>query len=269
MTMSPNRSDATRGSKASKVNWFSTYHVHHRLAASFRQGRVLLLGDACHIHSPAGGQGMNTGIGDASNLGWKLAAVLQGRAAPPLLESFPQERITTANRIVRSTDRIFSFQVSPSWVMRAARRWFTPMIPALMRIGSIGRFVFRTTSQVAFQYRDSPISTGSAGRIHAGDRLPWVKLDARSSNHDGLRDLDWQVHVYGDRPAVLEACCANYGLYLRQFGWSRAVRAAGLRRDTLYLVRPDGHLGLVAPVGDIGALKNYLSCLQILPRGQT
>ena len=63
-----------------RVNWFSTYRVHHRVADRFRQGRAFLLGDAAHIHSPVGGQGMNTGIGDAVNLAWKLAAVLQGRA---------------------------------------------------------------------------------------------------------------------------------------------------------------------------------------------
>ena len=62
------------------VNWFSTYRVHHRVADHFRKGRAFLLGDAAHIHSPVGGQGMNTGIGDAVNLAWKLAAVLQGRA---------------------------------------------------------------------------------------------------------------------------------------------------------------------------------------------
>ena len=63
-----------------KVNWFSTYHVHHRVTQHFRKGRAFLLGDAAHIHSPAGGQGMNTGIGDAINLAWKLAAVVKGRA---------------------------------------------------------------------------------------------------------------------------------------------------------------------------------------------
>ena len=70
-----------------KVNWFSTYHVHHRVAQHFRKGRAFLLGDAAHIHSPAGGQGMNTGIGDAINLAWKLAAVLAGRAGDNLLDS--------------------------------------------------------------------------------------------------------------------------------------------------------------------------------------
>src|SRR4029077_8799839 len=75
------------------VNWFSTYHVHHRVADHFRKDRVFLLGDAAHIHSPVGGQGMNTGIGDAVNLAWKLASVLHGRANAALLDSYEPERI--------------------------------------------------------------------------------------------------------------------------------------------------------------------------------
>ena len=76
-----------------KVNWFSTYRVHHRVAHSFRKGRAFLLGDAAHVHSPVGGQGMNTGIGDAVNLAWKLAAVLNGGAADSLLDTYELERI--------------------------------------------------------------------------------------------------------------------------------------------------------------------------------
>ncbi len=83
-----------------KVNWFSTYRVHHRVARTFRKGRAFLLGDAAHVHSPAGGQGMNTGIGDAVNLGWKLAAVLRGRCAPQLLRTYDQERRTIAKELI-------------------------------------------------------------------------------------------------------------------------------------------------------------------------
>jgi hypothetical protein len=162
----------TAALEASRVNWFSTYHVHHRVAGEFRKGRAFLLGDAGHIHSPAGGQGMNTGIGDASNLAWKLATVLQRRAAATLLESYPAERIAIAYRIVRSTDRIFSFQVSPSWAMRMARRWLTPLIPALMRTGAVRRFMFRAISQIAFAYRESPISAGRTGRARSAPGQP-------------------------------------------------------------------------------------------------
>jgi 2-polyprenyl-6-methoxyphenol hydroxylase-like FAD-dependent oxidoreductase len=92
-----------------KVNWFSTYHVHHLVTEHFRKGRAFLLGDAAHIHSPAGGQGMNTGIGDAINLAWKLAAVLAGHVPDKLLDSYEAERIGFARRLVATTDRVFSF----------------------------------------------------------------------------------------------------------------------------------------------------------------
>lgn len=82
------------------VNWFSTYRVHHGVADRFRKGRSFLLGDAAHIHSPVGGQGMNTGIGDAVNLAWKLGAVLRGRGKVSLLDTYEPERIAFARRLV-------------------------------------------------------------------------------------------------------------------------------------------------------------------------
>jgi len=94
--------------KVKNVNWFSTYRVHHRVADQFRAGRAFLLGDAGHIHSPVGGQGMNTGIGDAVNLGWKLAQVLQQRAAASILDSYEPERLTFARSLVSTTDRAFT-----------------------------------------------------------------------------------------------------------------------------------------------------------------
>src|SRR5205807_4155103 len=94
--------------QVNKVNWFSTYHVHHRVTDHFRRSRAFLVGDAAHIHSPAGGQGMNTGIGDAINLAWKLAGVLGGRAPDTLLDSYEAERIGFARRLVATTDRVFS-----------------------------------------------------------------------------------------------------------------------------------------------------------------
>ena len=96
------------GIEVTRVNWFSTYRVHHRVADRFRKGRAFLLGDAAHIHSPVGGQGMNTGIGDAVNLAWKLAAVLHGRAGASILDSYEPERIAFARRLVETTDRAFT-----------------------------------------------------------------------------------------------------------------------------------------------------------------
>src|SRR5262249_27620295 len=101
-----------------KVNWFSTYHVHHRVASRFRVGRAFLLGDAAHVHSPVGGQGMNTGIGDAVNLAWKLAAVLIGGAGDDLLDTYELERIAFARRLVATTDRIFTLVTKQGMIAR-------------------------------------------------------------------------------------------------------------------------------------------------------
>ena len=114
-----------------RVNWFSTYRVHHRVADHFRKGRAFLLGDAAHIHSPVGGQGMNTGIGDAVNLAWKLAAVLHGRANASLLDSYEPERIAFARRLVATTDRAFTGVTSRGAIARLVRLHIVPLlIPA-------------------------------------------------------------------------------------------------------------------------------------------
>ncbi|MEK1829355.1 FAD-dependent monooxygenase [Priestia megaterium] len=102
----------TFGAQVEGINWFSTYHIHHRVASRFRQGRIFLSGDAAHIHSPAGGQGMNTGIGDAINLSWKLAAVLQHKAALSILDTYEEERLPFAELLVNTTDRAFKRMVA-------------------------------------------------------------------------------------------------------------------------------------------------------------
>lgn len=130
------------------VRWFSTYRVHHRVADRFRQGRVFLLGDAAHIHSPVGGQGMNTGIGDAVNLAWKLAAVVQGRADVALLDSYEPERIAFARRLVATTDRAFTAVTSYGALARLIRLRVVPLlVPAIFATRVMRRFMFRTVSQ--------------------------------------------------------------------------------------------------------------------------
>jgi 2-polyprenyl-6-methoxyphenol hydroxylase-like FAD-dependent oxidoreductase len=126
-----------------RVNWFSTYHVHHRFADHFRKGSAFLLGDAAHIHSPVGGQGMNTGIGDAVNLAWKLAAVLRGRADASLLDSYEPERIAFARRLVATTDRAFTGVTSSGAVARLIRLHIVPfLIPLFFTFKAVRRICF-------------------------------------------------------------------------------------------------------------------------------
>ncbi len=160
------------------VHWFSTYRVHHRVAEHFRSGRAFLLGDAAHVHSPAGGQGMNTGIGDAINLAWKLAAVLSGAAEPSLLDSYETERIAFARRLVSTTDKVFSFVTAEGRMADLLRMRVAPfLIPKMASFEASREFLFRTVSQVTLHYRGMPLSQGAAGHVHGGDRLPWA--------HDG------------------------------------------------------------------------------------
>jgi 2-polyprenyl-6-methoxyphenol hydroxylase-like FAD-dependent oxidoreductase len=135
-----------------RVNWFSTYHVHHRVTEHFRKSRAFLLGDAAHIHSPAGGQGMNTGIGDAINLAWKLAAVLGGRASDGLLDSYEAERIGFARRLVATTDRVFSFATAEGFVADVLRTRVAPLlIPTVAGFEAAREYLFRTVAQITHE----------------------------------------------------------------------------------------------------------------------
>ncbi|HYV98713.1 MAG TPA: FAD-dependent monooxygenase, partial [Gemmatimonadaceae bacterium] len=140
-----------------RVNWFSTYHVHHRVAPRFSKGRAFLLGDAAHIHSPVGGQGMNTGIGDAVNLAWKLAAVLNGDAPHSLLKTYEGERIPFARRLVATTDRLFTFVTKSGRLARQVRTRVFPRAAVLaFHVPAIRRYLFRVLSELSINYEKSP-----------------------------------------------------------------------------------------------------------------
>ena len=243
------------------VRWFSTYHVHHRVAEHFRKERVFLVGDAAHLHSPVGGQGMNTGIGDAVNLAWKLAAVLRGQSSGELLDSYEPERIRFARGLVASTDRMFSVLNSKSPWAGLFRTFVAPtFLPPLLRLGSARALAFRILSQTSIEYRNSPISLGRVGCLRAGDRLPFAQFPSMpgGDNFAPLNTIDWQVHFYGEPSGSLRKTCEAYGLPLHAFMWQRRLHSTGLRENALYLVRPDGHVGFAHPTDDTAALERYL-----------
>ena len=254
-----------------RVNWFSTYHVHHRVAERFRRGRAFLLGDAGHIHSPVGGQGMNTGIGDAVNLAWKLAAVVQGRATPRLLDTYEPERLAFARQLVATTDRVFTFVNQNGPIARRVRVNLVPLLTGLsFRFAAVRRLMFRTASQTRINYRDSALSEGSAGPVRGGDRLPWVPPPSGGGpdNFSPLAALDWQVHVYGDASSGLRAACRRHGLPLHAYPWREAMANVGMQRDAAYMVRPDGYVALVQadPASAAARLDAYVQSWSLRPR---
>nr|WP_315393696.1 FAD-dependent monooxygenase [uncultured Duganella sp.] len=246
------------------VNWFSTYRAHHRVASQFRLGRCFLAGDAAHIHSPAGGQGMNTGIGDAVNLSWKLAQVLGAGAHAALLDTYEAERIGFARKLVATTDRAFQLIVSSGTGGQLLRNWLVPhVLPVLTGLGAARRTLFKTLSQTQIHYPDSLLSGGRAGEIIGGDRLPWVPQPDGGDNFEPLRTLGWQLHVHGEPDALLAAAAQVLQLPLHAWPWSAAAEEAGLLEDAAYLIRPDMHVALALPRQELDSLRELIARFQL------
>lgn len=247
------------------VNWFSTYRVHHRVAEHFRGGRSFLLGDAAHIHSPVGGQGMNTGIGDSVNLGWKLAGVLRGRAPESILDTYEPERIAFARRLVATTDQAFTAVTSDGDLARLIRLHIAPrIIPRLFAAERTRRFLFRMVSQTGINYRMSALSEGRTGKLQAGDRLPWLQLatgpkNEHADNFAPLASLDWQVHIYSNWVCPdISRLCSQRGLAFHVLPWQPEFAASGVQENAGYLIRPDGYIAFADPAAKARNLAGYL-----------
>jgi len=161
--------------------------------------------------------------------------------------------------LVQTTDRAFSLVTSPGWSARFLRlEVFPRLLAALIKTRPMRQFMFRTVSQTAVNYRGGPLSEGRAGAVHGGDRLPWVPLGEGTDNFAPLDSLAWQVHVYGKPRAEIESLCRDRGVPLHAFPWRPEIRKSGLARDAVYLVRPDGYVGLADPRGEAAVLAAYL-----------
>jgi 2-polyprenyl-6-methoxyphenol hydroxylase-like FAD-dependent oxidoreductase len=221
----------------------SRFRTHHRMAQRFRAGRVFLAGDAGHIHSPLGAQGMNTGIQDAWNLAWKLALVVRGHSPGQLLDSYEAERMPVARHVLGFTDRLFAIMVSQTWPARLWRGYGLPVVTALAaRSRPLRRRLFRRLSQLEIEYRDSPVSQQATGglRPRAGQRLPDIELPSGQG---------W-VHEQLDGPRyhllVCEPPADPVGLAQLQRRYDELVAVRRLPAGTwgggVVLVRPDGYI---------------------------
>ena len=208
---------------------------------------------------------MNTGIGDAINLAWKLSAVIAGRADDMLLDSYESERIGFARRLVSTTDRVFSFATADGRFADIMRTRVAPVLfPLAVSFERVREFMFRTVSQTMLNYRNGPLSRGAAGYVHGGDRLPWVAING-VDNYEPLSNMNWQVHIYGRASPELSAWCADQGLPLRVFGWRNEYQSAGIARDGVYLLRPDTYVALAASGGTADLLARYFADHRIRP----
>jgi 2-polyprenyl-6-methoxyphenol hydroxylase-like FAD-dependent oxidoreductase len=170
--------------------WLARFRLHHRGVGRYRKGRAFVAGDATHIHSPAGGQGMNTGIQDAYNLAWKLALVIEGRARDEFLDSYHAERHPVGRALLQTTDRMFSAMTSRNPLFIAARNFLLPRIaPWILSTSDRRARVFRFISQLRISYPDSPIVEQDTGSSDA---------DFRRGPRAGARAPDAPVTLASD-----------------------------------------------------------------------
>ena len=256
-----------------ECSWFSTYRIHHRCAERFRDRRCFLLGDAAHVHSPAGGQGMNTGLQDAYNLGWKLALVVKGQAHAALLDTYEQERLPVAQRLLRTTDRIFRLLVSDSWFAGLFRtRIIAKVMARAMTVERVRNVAFRTISQIGIRYRKGPLSQTLAslpeGAPMAGDRFPWLHLKVQPNGQaedlfQRLDDTRFNLLVIG-QPAPAAGTLGLGDLIRVHAIFDDPANANELARvhitgPAFYLLRPDGHVGLAGRQLEPAAVRRYLA----------
>ena len=260
--------------------WVTTYRIHRRMVDRFREGRAFIAGDAAHIHSPAGGQGMNTGIADGYNLAWKLAAVVKGEAGPRLLDSYEAERLPVARRVLSVTDRLFSLEVTDNPLLKKFR---TVLMPGLLnltrRSRAVGGLLFGIISQVRVGYRGSPIVAdgGGFGRKapKPGDRAPYGLLEDGTSLYDVLRGTGHHALLFdglggfGGPPAGSRGEVSDLlGRYRAPFevhvvgAKNRGLHELyGAKGPSVFLIRPDGHVAYRGPLSDAFCLERYLDGL--------
>jgi 2-polyprenyl-6-methoxyphenol hydroxylase-like FAD-dependent oxidoreductase len=263
--------------------WLRYFRIHHRQATSYGRGRVFLAGDAAHVHSPAGAQGMNTGIQDSWNLGWKLALVERGVAQGALLDSYEEERLPVGGFVLRFTDRVFSVATSRNWILRLMRSHVAPRLLSLLaHLGRVRAPAFRTVAQLRVSYRGSSVveegEPSPSGGPRAGDRFPdfRVELDGRTVwIQELLGPMSFHLLLCGQRERWDRALIAQLGeeyeglvgaRHLAREGGpgdlqdrdGRALRQLGIAGLGQYLVRPDGHVAYRAAGQDLGGLERYL-----------
>jgi 2-polyprenyl-6-methoxyphenol hydroxylase-like FAD-dependent oxidoreductase len=267
--------------------WLSRFRLHHRQAARYRERNAFLVGDAAHIHSPVGGQGMNTGMQDAWNLGWKLALVARGEADARLLDSYEAERYPVGKFLLRYTDRAFSFftrSMSGSAALAWARRTIIGrIVPRIFGSERLRTAAFRFVAEFNIDYRDSDIVAEGAPALRsgpkAGDRLPDAELMLNGSAvtlqrvvvgaHFSLL-LCGASSEWAGQSSAIAAIAKRYGVAVHRLAISpeanalhdregRVSHLLGIADAGQYVLRPDGYIGFRCGGTDLSAAEAYLA----------
>ena len=250
-----------------KVYWHSVYKVHSRAVEAFAKGRCFLAGDSAHIHTPAGAQGMNTGIQDGYNLAWKLAEVLKRGATTSLLETYNEERLPNAKRLLRTTDRFFDLAASDEWFTSFIRRNIFPYVANLaFSLDLVKEIIFPLVSQIGINYRESSLSeTIGSFDVKAGDRMPWFEIGGRSI-YNGLRAPAFHLLVFSDGatevPPPPDVLLTEWrGRIDMSFNpLDETVKEVfGCSHSFFVILRPDNYIGLISDDFSPSTIENYLA----------
>ncbi len=243
------------------MNWFSVYKLHHRAVEAFSKGNCFLAGDAAHIHSPAGGQGMNTGLQDAYNLTWKLALVIKNIANEKVLNTYNEERLPFAQWLLKFTDRAFSAMTSSNPIISWLRSNVLPIFVNLfLKKTAVRTAMFKAVSQIQWSYKDSSVSQNRSSQkltFNAGDRLPYILLkkgNASESIYKLLTAPVFHLLIIGDAKPVTISNEIIKTIHLN----IEVCKAFGITKPLYVLVRPDNYIGLIADELDGKKLNSYL-----------
>lgn len=249
--------------RLSNPRWLTGFEVHHGQVPQYRIGHVMLAGDAAHIHSPAGGQGMNTGMQDAYNLGWKLALVSRGAASEALLDSYQAERHPVAAAVVKETSLMTNVATVTNPVARHARRL---LVSIVLGHTPFRRVMARRVSEVTIAYRESPIVGGARRRrrgvVRPGDHAPTVA--------GRRRVFGKEFRAVHSPPAVPDNAHFRKERFGELVGNLLLDDEASLSRyghDAIVLVRPDGYVGYVSHPANPDAVAAHLE--GVLEHGQS
>lgn len=260
------KKDAELDLDITKVNWFSTYKVHTRHVSRFSAGRCFLAGDSAHIHTPAGAQGMNTGIQDGYNLAWKIAVLLKGFANLGILETYNQERLENAVNLLKTTDRFFNLVASPEPILAYLRTHVFPYVAgAAFSLEAVKKFVFPRISQIAINYRHSALSKNNGDfSVKAGDRMPYFPVDG-ASIYDRLREPKFHLLTFLDgqtKESPLSGTVGDKYPGLMDFQsiplYPNVAEIFGAKESFTVLLRPDNYIGFISTGVSADALLNYL-----------
>jgi 3-(3-hydroxy-phenyl)propionate hydroxylase len=268
--------------------WLARYRTSHRYADRFRKGPLIVAGDAGHVHVPIGGQGMNTGIQDAFNLGWKLAGVLMGELRETVLDSYEAERHPVAESLIRGTDFAYRGILHPSEVRRRAARMIGPF---LLRDSRVQGFVRETLEELSVAYPESPLNLdlGGAKGPAPGERMLDARVvrscdrETRSLWSEASPDL-WTLLIFaaGGRrdaaTAVAQSATVRFGARVKPLVISLEAEAEpmastlldvlgkaherfGVAAPAVYLVRPDMVVAARAPLADWSRVGEHLATI--------